>query len=307
MEPTAKLPPVKKKTKLDPIDPDIFRKSQSNFASLDNSKAIQSLMEENEQLKNELEIARKEIFRLKEENTQLKLEWKGKVATKTTTFLTSSTSVGQNGGSTQEDTKMDSDNIICHNWKNPIAKQNYKLHVIYWEKNLVEWSYWKQKLNRPDLNTHIEEERGTFDDLLEAISKNKISDIETMYEHGNDIFVLDSSDVSNNTLLHIAVMNGNRETAEFLIRKGIDVNSANANKETPLHHAVAIKNQKKAVEMVELMISKGADPYLKDNLGDTPVEKAKRLGKSDILMLFAETDDRRVATPSNLSFRIKKN
>ena len=74
MEPTAKLPPVKKKTKLDPIDPDIFRKSQSNFASLDNSKAIQSLMEENEQLKNELEIARKEIFRLKEENTQLKLE-----------------------------------------------------------------------------------------------------------------------------------------------------------------------------------------------------------------------------------------
>lgn len=162
-------------------------------------------------------------------------------------------------------------------------------------------------MNRPDLNTHIEEERGTFDDLLEAISKNKISDIETMYEHGNDIFALDSSDVSNNTLLHVAVMNANKETVEFLIRKGIDVNAVNSNNETPLHHAVAVKNQKKAVEIIEMMMLKGANPYLKDNLGDTPVEKAKRLGKSDILLLFAESDERRVPTPSNLSFRIKKN
>ena len=101
-------------------------------------------------------------------------------------------------------------------------------------------------------------------------------------------------------------MNGNKETAEFLIRKGIDVNAPNSNNETPLHHAVAIKNQKKAVEIIEMMLLKGADPYWKDKLGDTPVEKAKRLGKSDILILFAETDDRRVPTPSTISMRVKK-
>lgn len=102
------------------------------------------------------------------------------------------------------------------------------------------------KLNKADLDSHIEEERGSYGDLLEAVVKNKISDIETMYEHGNDIHVLSESDAAENSLLHIAAIHGNKEVAEFLIKSGINTNIKNKNNETPLHHVVALKDEQKA-------------------------------------------------------------
>lgn len=104
------------------------------------------------------------------------------------------------------------------------------------------------------MDAHIEDERGDYPDLLEAVTNGKNSDIQTMYEHGNDIFALDSTDSSNNTLLHVAVRNMHRDTVELLIKLGIDVNAKNKNNETPLHHAVALKDQDKAVEIVDLML-----------------------------------------------------
>lgn len=159
------------------------------------------------------------------------------------------------------------------------------------------------KLNKADLDAHIEEERGEYADLLEAVTNSKNSDIQTMYEHGNDIFALDNTDTSNNTLLHVAVRNLNKETAELLIRLGLDVNSMNKNHETPLHIAVALKDQEKAVDIVLMLLLKGANPHFKDKLGETPYHKAKRLGKSSVLMQFSQLGDERIATPS-LGFRM---
>lgn len=153
------------------------------------------------------------------------------------------------------------------------------------------------KLNKSDLDTHIEEERGTYEDLLEACIKNKISDLETMYEHGNNIQAISESDTSKNTLLHIAVMHGSMDVAKFLIDHDIDVDVRNKNNETPLHHAVSIKDVNKATEIVELLLYQNADPLAKDSLGDTPMSKAQRIGKSSIALLFAETSDR-LPTPS---------
>jgi predicted nucleic acid-binding Zn-ribbon protein len=77
METNGKLPPVsRRKSKLDPISPDLFRRTQSSFGGSDNSKAIQALLEENDRLKKELEAARKEIFELKQENVELKKDAK---------------------------------------------------------------------------------------------------------------------------------------------------------------------------------------------------------------------------------------
>lgn len=302
MEPNSQLPPVsRKKARLDPIAPDIFRRTTTGFGAADNSKAMTALIEENERLKSDLENARKEIFRLKEENLELKKVAKTTKKPASSTFLTSSVGYDQTGDK-NEDTKTDSGDIVWHNWNALIAKQSYKLHVIYWEKNFTEWSYWKMKLNRADLDAHIEEELGTFSDLLEAVTKNKLSDIETMYEHGNDIHAIDPTDKSENTLLHVAARNWNKETVEFLIEKGININVRNKNNETPLHHAVAIKDEDRAVVLIESMLLKGADWYAKDKLGDTPFEKAKRSGKSNVLLLFSESSNSRVPTPAS-SFR----
>jgi ankyrin repeat protein len=159
------------------------------------------------------------------------------------------------------------------------------------------------KLNRADLDTHIQEERGQYSDLLEAVTNGKSSDLHTMYEHGNDILALDSTDSSGNTLLHVAVRNGRLSTSELLIQLGINANVLNKNNETPLHHAVSIKDEESALEIIEMMLFKGANPLCKDKLGDTPTEKAKRLGKSSILMLFSGTTDERIQTPAK-GFRL---
>lgn len=159
------------------------------------------------------------------------------------------------------------------------------------------------KLNKADLDAHINEERGEYADLLEAVTKGKNSDIQTMYEHGNDIFALDKTDSSDNTLLHVAVRNGNLETVELLIRLGINGNALNKNHETPLHHAVSLKEEEKALQIIEFMLMKGSNPTLKDKLGDTPIEKAKRLGKSNVVMMFLSNTDERIPTPS-MGFRM---
>lgn len=159
------------------------------------------------------------------------------------------------------------------------------------------------KFNKADLDSHIEEERGEYLDLLEAVRKGKNSDIQTMYTHGNDIFAVDPSDSSGDTLLHVAVKHGKKETAELLLKLGININCQNSNGEVPLHHAVSIKDENDALETVEFMLLKGANPKQKDKLGDTPIEKCKRLGKSNLLMLFLSTSDERIPTPSmNLRF-----
>lgn len=159
------------------------------------------------------------------------------------------------------------------------------------------------KLNKADLDTHIEEEKGDYSDLVEAVINGKNSDIQTMYEHGNDIFALGKTDSSNNTLLHIAVRSGKLETIELLLKLGININALNENNETPLHHSVSLKEESEALEIIEFMLLKGANPHSKDKLGDTPIEKAKRLGKSNILMLFLNGNDERIPTPS-VGFRL---
>jgi ankyrin repeat protein len=82
-----------------------------------------------------------------------------------------------------------------------------------------------------------------------------------MYEHGNDIFACDKSDLSSNSLLHVAIRNANKNTAELLIKMGMNSNIKNKNGETPLHLAVSIKDQEKAEEIIEMMLLKGADPH----------------------------------------------
>ena len=116
MDMKTQLPPVsrRKKSRLDPITPDVFRRSQTGFGSNDANKAMQILMEENEQLKKELEGARKEIFQLKEENLQLKKQAKGPTpSAKSTsgTFLTS----GGGSPTHEEDSKVEGDEVICKN------------------------------------------------------------------------------------------------------------------------------------------------------------------------------------------------
>lgn len=106
-----RLPPVsRRKPRLDPIAQDVFRRSQTGFGMNDGSKVMQIITEENEKLKIELEEARKEIFRLKEENVELKKQSKGTLPKGKTTFVTSSPGKLENGLS--EEVKLDNNEVL---------------------------------------------------------------------------------------------------------------------------------------------------------------------------------------------------
>lgn len=88
-------------------------------------------------------------------------------------------------------------------------------------------------------------------------------------------------DSRGNTALHLALLNGHENCALFILDKlsgGCNgaaprvVNAANAQGQTPLHLAAA----KGFLTCVEILLSKGADIWLKDRRGHTPLVSCAR-------------------------------
>ena len=74
----------------------------------------------------------------------------------------------------------------------------------------------------------------------------------------------------HNNLLHAAAaFGGNLEIFRFLVDdKGLDINKQNLNSSTPLHYAVVWVKK----DIVEFLINKGANLYLKDKAGYIPYD-----------------------------------
>ena len=79
----------------------------------------------------------------------------------------------------------------------------------------------------------------------------------------------------DSTLLHTAAMYGEVAVAQLLLRHGAVVNAVDAHLCTPLHWA-AQWNSGQNEAMIELLLSAGAAPELKDTVGETAIDKARR-------------------------------
>ena len=88
-----------------------------------------------------------------------------------------------------------------------------------------------------------------------------------------------NSGLGKDTLLHIAARYGYKEIVELLISEGADVNAKDENSWTPLHFAARHGHK----EVVELLIAKGADVNAKNNFEDTPLDVA-RTEAADLLL-----------------------
>jgi ankyrin repeat protein len=84
------------------------------------------------------------------------------------------------------------------------------------------------------------------------------------------------------TPLDVAVINGCRDIAEFLLTHGADANAKDNMGETALHAAAAMGQK----GIVELLLAYQAEVNAKDNNGDTPLHLAAALGKKDIAELL---------------------
>jgi len=84
------------------------------------------------------------------------------------------------------------------------------------------------------------------------------------------------------TPLYLATLYGGKNVIELLISKGADVNARNEIGQTALHRAAKSKSK----DVVELLISKGADVDVKDNKGRTALDLAEESKRTEIVELL---------------------
>ena len=101
--------------------------------------------------------------------------------------------------------------------------------------------------------------------LHAVVAKGDLENTRKLIEQGADVEAKDPG--TGASVLHYAVMRGNPEILQFLLGRGVDVNSRTRNGTTPLHTAVLYNRY----EVAELLLNKGADVEAKSTSGATPL------------------------------------
>lgn len=102
---------------------------------------------------------------------------------------------------------------------------------------------------------------------------------QSLIEQGTDI---NSKDENGQTLLLFACSRGHRNATEFLIANGADVNAKDKNRQTTLHSAAKEGYE----DVVELLIANNADVNAKNKYGRTPLHSATWRGRMDVTELL---------------------
>ena len=77
---------------------------------------------------------------------------------------------------------------------------------------------------------------------------------------------------NGDTPLHLASYNGHTSVADYLIERGVEVNSRNEDGWLPIHYAC----QESHLDTVQLLINKGSDFTSANYKGDTPLDLASQ-------------------------------
>lgn len=115
------------------------------------------------------------------------------------------------------------------------------------------------------------------DALILATKNNQVKTFEYLIEQGADINTV--SDKNQRHAIHIAARGGFLNIIESLLNKGVDIDKATANGESPL--MLAIQSHFKPV--VKYVVEKGADINVKDASGITPLDYARKYKNNRII------------------------
>jgi len=112
-----------------------------------------------------------------------------------------------------------------------------------------------------------------------AASVGDLGSVKTLVRKGIDI---NSADSNGRTALHYAAKAGHINVAEFLITKQANVNAKDKTDETPLNIAV-VRNRE---DIIKLLLAKGADVDVKNASGEAPLHSAAKSTSKDIVELL---------------------
>lgn len=88
--------------------------------------------------------------------------------------------------------------------------------------------------------------------------------------------------VKRTTMLHKIVQEGNIEDIKKVISRGTPIDIQNPNGHTALHLAASLSRY----DVVKLLIEKGANPNIKDNKGDRPIDLVAKIPPNDKIINF---------------------
>lgn len=134
------------------------------------------------------------------------------------------------------------------------------------------------------IESHIQEKRGKFEDLVQDIEQGNLESLADRELHGCKFDVSEVSEIGN-SLLHIAVRNGKREIVQYLLNKGVGINVVNNFGESLLHVACG---KLKDFSMVQFLVNKGVDLRMVNSMGDSAVDVAKRNGFHEAVLYFQQ-------------------
>jgi len=121
---------------------------------------------------------------------------------------------------------------------------------------------------------------GPASELALAISKNDLGKVKSLID--GDPKLISSKGLMGLTPIHLASSGGNVEILEYLISKGANVNDKDEQGNTPLHNAAG-QGQIKAME---ILIAKGAELEARNRLNLTPLQMAVMGKKKDAAQLL---------------------
>jgi ankyrin repeat protein len=94
--------------------------------------------------------------------------------------------------------------------------------------------------------------------------------------------ILNNMDSNGDYMLNVAVIEGNIEIVEYLVSQGADINIKDGSGETPLQ--IAIHEGK--LELIKFFLSKKADVNMKDYFNETSLHEAVNKGEIEIVKLI---------------------
>ncbi len=135
-------------------------------------------------------------------------------------------------------------------------------------------------------NINIKDEQGDTP-LLRAQLRGSAEVFNLLMDHGADINL---KYWAGETILHWLMYprpNFIITQIEKVIEKTDDINTQNSHRQTALHYAV----REKRLNVIKLLIEKGASIYIKDEHGDTPLESISRFKKLSPNIDYTEVEN----------------
>ena len=143
-------------------------------------------------------------------------------------------------------------------------------------------------LNGSDPNTPNDEINTPLGQAILFVDEEvkQIELVELLISKGADIHM---KGMEGRTVLHMAVEKGKVKTAAFLLNEGINPNSQDDYNNSPLHDAIwFIDDEDKQKEILDLLISSGADIHLRGHGGKTALHVAATKARSKIVLYLLD-------------------